>query len=197
MTPQTALAVACITWLVSWIAAAFWSDRASARPGWDRETFYRALNVGGGIILFGDFAHGRWYGRTLWPVGNTLGWTLVAVAVIGFAFTWWARLHLGRLWSANVTRKADHHVVDTGPYALVRHPIYTGIILATIAIVIMRATVLAAVGACIMTLGWWIKARLEERFLREQLGKEQYDAYAARVPMLVPFTAFNTSRGNP
>jgi protein-S-isoprenylcysteine O-methyltransferase Ste14 len=53
--------------------------------------------------------------------------------------------------------------------------------------VAMRATVLAAVGASIMILGFWIKARLEERFLREELGAMEYDGYAARVPMLVPF----------
>lgn len=180
-----ALAGSC--WIVSWIVAAFWSAPASARPGWNRESLYRLLNVVGAILLFAVYAPHRWFGRALWPVGNTLGWTLVAMAVVGFAFTWWARLHLGRLWSAHVMRKADHHVVDTGPYALVRHPIYTGIILATIAIVAMQATVLSAAGACIMTLGWWFKARLEERFLREQLGAAAYDRYAARVPMLIPF----------
>ena len=46
----------------------------------------------------------------------------------GLAFCWWARLHLGAMWSGTVTRKDDHHIVDTGPYGLVRHPIYTGLI---------------------------------------------------------------------
>src|SRR5438445_12979167 len=52
---------------------------------------------------------------------------MVAVTV------WWARIHLGRLWSSNVTRKKNHHVVDSGPYGIVRHPIYTGVIVASIA----------------------------------------------------------------
>ena len=68
-----------------------------------------------------------------------------------------------------------------------RHPIYTGITLATIATAPMRGTIAAWFGVVVMTLGWYVKARLEERFLREQLGAEAYNAYAARVPMLVPF----------
>lgn len=54
----------------------------------------------------------------------------IAVMIAGFAFCWWARIHLGRLWSMRVTKKEGHHVVDTGPYGVVRHPIYTGILVA-------------------------------------------------------------------
>jgi protein-S-isoprenylcysteine O-methyltransferase Ste14 len=86
-----------------------------------------------------------------------------------------------------VQRKADHRVVDTGPYAIVRHPIYTGVIVAMAAVTAQHATAFAIAGMTIMTAGWWIKARLEERFLREQLGFAAYDAYASRVGMLVPF----------
>ena len=78
-------------------------------------------------------------------------------------------------------------MIDTGPYAIVRHPIYTGIILAAFATAAIKGTVFALAGAAIMTLGFWIKARLEERFLRQELGAAGYDAYSRRVPMLVPF----------
>ena len=68
-----------------------------------------------------------------------------------------------------------------------RHPIYTGIIVASAATAALRATAGAWLGVALMTLGWYVKARLEERFLREQLGPDNYDAYARRVPMLIPF----------
>ena len=123
----------------------------------------------------------------LWHAGPALAWTLAGLALAGFAFTWWARVHIGRLWSSSVTRKADHHIVDTGPYGLVRHPIYTGITLAGFATAAEQGTLVAFAGAAVMMLGWYVKARLEERFLREQLGSQAYDAYARRVPMLVPF----------
>ena len=67
-----------------------------------------------------------------------------------------------------------------------RHPIYTGIILASVATAAMRGTALAWLGEWAMTTGWVIKARLEEEFLREQLGADVYGEYARRVPMLAP-----------
>jgi len=77
-------------------------------------------------------------------------------------------------------------VIDTGPYGLVRHPIYSGITLASIATAALRGTASAWLGAAVMTLGWYVKARMEEGFLREELGEDAYDAYARRVPMLIP-----------
>ena len=187
MTPFSAMNWTCLAWIVSWMLAARWSSPASARPGFGREWKHHFVTMIGIVLLFAVSAPTEWYGRRLWPVSDVLGWALVGVAIAGFAFTWWARLHLGRLWSATVQRKADHRVVDTGPYAIVRHPIYTGVIVAMAAVTAQRATVFALAGMTIMTAGWWIKARLEERFLREQLGLAAYDAYATRVPMLVPF----------
>jgi protein-S-isoprenylcysteine O-methyltransferase Ste14 len=78
-------------------------------------------------------------------------------------------------------------VVNTGPYRVVRHPIYTGIIIATFATAIDKGTYVAVAGAVLMLVGWFIKARVEERFLRVQLGVDAYDAYARRTAMLIPF----------
>ncbi len=95
-------------------------------------------------------------------------------------------MHLGRLWSGSVTLKPDHRVVDTGPYRLVRHPIYTGLILSALATAAEKGTVLGLAGFASIVLGFWIKAKFEEGFLRQELGREAYDSYAARTPMLVP-----------
>ena len=56
--------------------------------------------------------------------------TLSAIMLIGLSLTWWARVHLGRLWSGVITRKESHRLIQTGPYALVRHPIYVGLVIA-------------------------------------------------------------------
>jgi len=61
------------------------------------------------------------------------------------------------------------------------------VIVAGLATAGLRGTGVALAGALLLILGWYLKARLEERFLREQLGREAYDAYASRVPMLLPF----------
>jgi protein-S-isoprenylcysteine O-methyltransferase Ste14 len=72
-------------------------------------------------------------------------------------------------------------------YRIVRHPIYTGILLAVYASAAAKGTILGLLGALLITLGIWMKARLEERWLREELDPGAYDDYRGRVSMLVPF----------
>src|SRR4029453_16895073 len=108
-----------------------------------------------------------------------------ALVIAGLAFAWWGRLYLGPLWSARIARAEGHRVVMTGPYALVRHPIYTGVVTAIIATAAVEWRWQAMLGAAIVAVSFWLRAKLEERFLREELGQDAYDAYARRVPMLI------------
>ena len=170
-----------LVWVVSWWAAAYWSDRAVKGPGLKPQLAHNLLTIAGALLLFAFNST-----DTALRLPYAWRWATLGLAAAGFAFTWWARVTLGRFWARNVSRKEDHRVIDTGPYALVRHPIYTGIILATIATALLKATLIAWAGVAMMTLGWYVKARLEERFLHAELGAA-YDAYQARVPMLVPF----------
>ena len=182
MSPYDSIFALWVVWAASWLIAAFWSDRAARRPPMGSEMLYRLVTVIGFFLLFTPERHSR----PQWFLHGSIAWVPVGFVLAGFLFCWWARLHLGRLWSGFVTRKADHHIVDTGPYAIVRHPIYTGIILAAFATAAAKGTALGLLGAAIGTFGFWIKARLEERFLRQELGADAYDAYRRRVPMLVP-----------
>ena len=182
--PFGALVTAWMLWVMSWLMASFWSDRTQARPMLGSQMLYRLLSVVGAVMLF-DFRH--WGAPPLWSLDDAGAWAMVGVAILGFLFCWWARLHLGRLWSSSVTRKADHHIVDTGPYRLVRHPIYTGLIIAAFATALQRGTLVSVIGFAVLTFSFWIKARLEETFLRSQLGAEAYDPYARRTGMLAPF----------
>jgi protein-S-isoprenylcysteine O-methyltransferase Ste14 len=175
-----------IAFALSWLAAAAWSSAPANRVGFAKEIGYRIVLVIGGIAFFIP-AHGYEGPLRLWYPTRDAAWICVGITVLGFAFAWWARIYLGSLWSGQVTTKADHRVVDRGPYGLVRHPIYTGILLAVFATAAAKGTVLALAGAALITVGIWMKARLEERWLREQLGADAYDSYRRRVPMLVPF----------
>lgn len=172
-------------WILSWLIAAVWTGRTAARPAIGSQVVYRLTVFGGMVLLFDRFTLDD--ASPLWSLPPPLGWAMVALTAAGFTFCWWARLYLGRLWSSSVTLKEDHHVVDTGPYALVRHPIYTGILVAAAATAIEQGAATSLVGLALITLGYWIKARLEESFLREELGRESYDAYARRTGMLLPF----------
>ena len=91
------------------------------------------------------------------------------------------------LWSGRITRKSDHHLLDTGPFSIVRHPIYTGILLAVLATMLVKGTVPGVAGAIVITLGLWLKARMEEKWLGQELGLNVYGDYTRRVSMLVPF----------
>ena len=89
--------------------------------------------------------------------------------------------------SNTITRKEGHRIIDTGPYGLVRHPIYTGLIGGMLATSVAVGTVTAMLGAALISLGMWQKARMEEGFLTKELGADAYGPYCRRVPMLVPF----------
>ena len=159
----------------------------AGRVALKRQRLYRLLTLAGGIFLFGGY-HAAIRGHAgIWTLGTDVRWGLFAVVVLSFLFAWWARLYLGPLWSSSVTRKQGHHVVDTGPYAIVRHPIYTGIIAAGIATAAQEGTWPALAGVALWIIGFRVKATLEEHFLREELGGETYDSYRRRVPMLLPF----------
>ena len=190
--PELVIVCLWVAWWISWTLAALWRDRASKQPPLFSQVAYRLLGISGFLLLFASLYPPA--DVPLWRVPDTIQWALVGLGAAGFAFAWWARIHLGRLWSSNVGRKADHRIVDSGPYGIVRHPIYTGIIVAAAGTAALRATAGAWMGMVLLTVGWYLKARLEERFLREQLGAERYDAYATRVPMLVPRSLF--VRGN-
>jgi len=186
MHPMTAIGFLWLAWLVSWVAASSWTEHTEKRVGILAEARYRtALLLGTILVLVPSRGHAAV--PRLWAPTSMEGWVCVALVAAGIAFCWWARLHLGRLWSGDVTRKAGHRVIDTGPYALVRHPIYSGLLLAIFATMAARGTLWGVAGTVVLTLGIWLKARLEERFLRDELGPA-YDDYARRIPMLVPFT---------
>jgi protein-S-isoprenylcysteine O-methyltransferase Ste14 len=185
--PEAACYAIWIIWAASWWLAAAWSSRTQSSAGVAKQLPYRLITLAGFVLLFGvRIARPAFQ---LWTLPDVVSWTMPVLCLIGFAFAWWARLHLGKLWSAFVTRKSDHRIIDTGPYGIVRHPIYTGIILAVFAVALIKGTVIAIAGASVATLGFWIKARLEERFLGEQLDAKAYDDYRQRVPMLIPFAA--------
>jgi protein-S-isoprenylcysteine O-methyltransferase Ste14 len=173
-------------WGATWMAAAWWSNRTERSPGLGREIGYRVV-MAIGVVLVAYPAH-RYEGMLrLWRLSRPEAFACLALTVAGFAFVWWARIHLGRLWSGRVTKKEGHRVVDTGPYGVVRHPIYTGLLFSVLATILAKGTVLGLAGAAILTLGVWMKARLEERWLSAELGPDEYAAYRRRVPMLVPF----------
>ena len=184
--PTQLLAVIWIAWLISWVAASFWSGRTQKHVMTRDSQAYR-IPILAGAILFTPWTAEILREKPVWQFGNTGVYVLAGLTLAGISFTWWARLHLGRFWSNAITRKEGHRVIDTGPYGLVRHPIYTGLIAGMLATGVAVGTLTAMLGAVLISLGMWQKARMEERFLTNELGADAYGQYCRRVPMLVPF----------
>ncbi len=193
--PQNAIYIPWTLWAVTWIIAAGWANRTVKGAGVSRQAPYRFFTTFGFVFLLISFIGSTqplmWMDllfHRFWKFSLEIQWAMVGLAAVGFLFCWWARIHLGALWSGRITRKEGHRVVDTGPYRLVRHPIYTGILTAALATMLLKGTTTAVIGFVLLVIGYWMKGKLEERFLREELGPAEYDAYRARTPMLVPFS---------
>jgi len=125
-------------------------------------------------------AHGLWRGAL-----STMEAGFV-LEMLGMGFAIWARGYLGSLWSSDVALREGHHVVSAGPYRLVRHPIYSGILLAMLGtFIISGATLwLVILAAYAAYTGW--KALNEERLLIRELGDE-YAQYRSHTRMLIPW----------
>jgi protein-S-isoprenylcysteine O-methyltransferase Ste14 len=131
--------------------------------------------------LPGDSLVGRMFPATL-----TVYLVGTAITAAGLAFSVWARVVLGRNWSGTVTLKEGHELVRSGPYRLVRHPIYTGLLVAFIGSAVARGEWRGVLAVAIAFVALWRKLQLEERWMEETFG-EAYARYRAEVPALIPF----------
>jgi protein-S-isoprenylcysteine O-methyltransferase Ste14 len=120
------------------------------------------------------------------PATPATFWIGVALVFLGLAFAMWARVHIGSNWSGTVTVKENHVLIRTGPYRFVRHPIYTGLLVAILGSGVARAELRAVWALALCAIAFTIKLRLEERWMRQVFG-EEYVRYSAQVPALVPF----------
>lgn len=184
--PTEILALLWLAFLLSWVGASFWQGQTKKQVMTLESQRYRLPILVGGI-LYTPFIAEILGWKPLWVLGNT-GITIAAIlSAAGIAFAWWGRLHLGKFWSNTITHKEDHRVIDTGPYGIVRHPIYTGLIFGMLVTGVAIGLVTTILGAILISLGMWQKGRMEEVFLSKELGEDAYGAYCRRVPMIIPF----------
>jgi protein-S-isoprenylcysteine O-methyltransferase Ste14 len=106
--------------------------------------------------------------------------------VAGVAFAIWAREHLGKLWSGTITLKEGHRIVQSGPYRLARHPIYTGILTGVVGVVLARGDLASLLALVLFALGVARKIAIEEKLLGSRFG-EEYAAYRKKVRAIIPF----------
>lgn len=176
-----------VLWIVWWLAAVT-SKRSVQRQTSGSRLLQSGLFLLGMVLIFniGRFFTQGWLIRRLTPQTPAWVFTGAVLTLAGVLFCLWARVTLGSNWSGRVTIKQDHELVLRGPYTLVRHPIYTGLLFGMLGTSLVYGLARCFVGLLVCLLGLWLKAQTEEQFMVQQFG-QQYLDYRSRVRALVPF----------
>jgi protein-S-isoprenylcysteine O-methyltransferase Ste14 len=174
-----------VVWLVYWTAMAFTAKRTIERSN---GIWYRLIFAAGliGLISLNPLSSKLALNSHLWQTTTALGVLTDCIVLAGFAFTVWARITLGRNWSGDVAFKQDHELIESGPYSLVRHPIYTGLILMALGTAINYGQAIGFVLFVVLCIGAWLKFRQEEQLMIKHFP-EDYAEYKQRVHALIPF----------
>jgi protein-S-isoprenylcysteine O-methyltransferase Ste14 len=175
-----------ITLGVIWAFGALLTKRTARAQTASSRLIQAGFAVGGFLLLLRPNLGIGPLGWRFLPESAAAAYTGLALSVCGAALAVWARIFLGRNWSAVVTIKQDHEIIRRGPYALVRHPIYSGLLLAMLGTALALGEVRGLLAVGLTFLGWWLKLQTEERFLTEQFGT-QYTRYQQEVKALIPF----------
>jgi len=167
---------------VYWSIAAKNSAEAKSAESSGSRRVHQALLNGGILLLFLPIP-----GLRQAFVPGSLAWILAGLFVeaASFGLAIWARRHLGGNWSGRIEIKTDHALVRTGPYRLLRHPIYTAILGLSVGTALVDGETHALVGLAMNVLAYWRKIRMEEAKLREAFGPD-YDDYSRATWRLVP-----------
>ena len=174
-----------IVFLIYWIVSAIRTRVTVQTESFASRYAILLIEVVGFVLLFRHsagigFLGTRFMHRTLASViaGLILLWMGISLAI-------WARYHLAEYWSARITIKEHHQLIRTGPYARLRHPIYSGLILAAIGSAVVIDQWRCVLGVCLILTGYCIKARKEETMLTQQFG-EAFREHQKHAGFLIP-----------
>lgn len=183
MTPFAALWLA---WLGYWIVAAQNTKTTQRRETRGSRIGHVLLSFLAAVLLAFRNLPVPWLNERFVPETMVTYWAGLLMVLVGLAFAVWARRTLGRNWSGTVTVKQDHELIRTGPYRYVRHPIYSGILLAVLGTAVAFGEWRGLLAFILLTASLLLKVRMEERFMSESFPNE-YPRYRAEVPALIPF----------
>jgi protein-S-isoprenylcysteine O-methyltransferase Ste14 len=174
-----------VAWIAIWITWAFQSKRTQQREGLDSRLSYTILGWAAGYLMFSAKGVPGWWNSDIFAYRMWIGQCGVAITALGFAITFWARAILGGNWSSSVTIKVGHELVRTGPYRWVRHPIYTGMIVAMTGTALARDEWRGVAAIVLLWLSFTVKRLKEEAFMRQTFGA-QYDEYSRTTGAIFP-----------
>jgi protein-S-isoprenylcysteine O-methyltransferase Ste14 len=174
-----------IAWLIYWAVSA-----QNVRPAQTLEPLPWRITTPlmmtlAAMLVFSRFLRFGPLARRFVPETPRIAGTAIFLVIAGLAISVWARRHLGQFWSSRVTLKTDHQLIQSGPYARVRHPIYSGLLLALIGTALFVGEWRAVAGVALVFATHWHKARREEALLSHEFGVD-YEQYCRRTGSLIP-----------
>jgi len=167
-----------------WIVSAFSAKRTKEQSPVPHRLFYFVLTVAAALLLNASARITNW-NRTIIPQTAVSGVSGDVVLFAGLLIAVWARRTLGGNWSGRVMLKEDHELIQRGPYRVVRHPIYSGLLLMILGTAILIGQVGGFVVLAFCFCGLWVKLKREEALLNKHFP--EYPAYKSRTTALVPF----------
>jgi protein-S-isoprenylcysteine O-methyltransferase Ste14 len=184
--PSTLSAAEWMALVLVWVVSALRTKRTIQNQSSTWQLLYTAILVVGVYLIFAKQSGIPWLDRQLFLVTVRIALAGFLAVLMGVVFSIWARLMLGDNWSNRVTVKENHTLVRRGPYRIVRHPIYSGILLGMLGSALQRGEMCSFVGVIICGLSFWLKTRAEEQFMVQRFG-EEYRQYRHKVKALAPF----------
>ena len=175
-----------ILFAVIWLVAAFATKKSVYRESRLQRLRYMIPLLLGWFLLAKGHRLSDPLNHRVIPHLEALAWIGAGLCIAGLIFCVCARFTLGRNWSGVVTLKGGHQLITSGPYALVRHPIYTGLLTMFVATVIVLGHVAGIIAMPFVIVSFWIKLRYEEKLMLKKFPVE-YAAYQQRVKRIIPF----------
>jgi protein-S-isoprenylcysteine O-methyltransferase Ste14 len=174
-----------IIFLVVWAVAALRTKQTLQRESIGSRLLYSLPVAIAFFILFNNDIPLGWVQMSLGPRTLAVSTVGLALTALGIAFAIWARFYIGTNWSGSVTVKVGHELIRSGPYAWVRHPIYSGILLAALGTAIVCREPRGIIALLLLWIAFTTKSRVEERFMRQTFGSA-YDDYSLTTGALFP-----------
>jgi len=178
--------VCWIIFVIVWLLGAAWTKRTIYRESSAERTRYWLALVIGYFLVIKSSGFPPPFDWLVVPHTTSSAWSGVFLCVSGLVFAIWARLILGRNWSGVVTLKEGHELIERGPYRVVRHPIYTGILAMLAGTTIALGYFGSFIGFLLVFVSFWVKLKREEDLMLAHFPAK-YAAYQRRVKRIIPF----------
>ncbi|MGA2913216.1 MAG: isoprenylcysteine carboxylmethyltransferase family protein [Methanoregula sp.] len=181
------LLTAALVWVVFWVYwfISAWMIRSPLKRQQSRWSWILFVLLWCFWVLYSSGSATGFLVQRAIPDSLIIGLSGTIITLSGLGFAVWARVHLGKYWSSMPAIRVDHKLIRTGPYSLVRHPIYTGILFGVAGTAIIIGEPLGLIAFFLILVVYLWKIRMEEKYLQEEFG-EDYARYKKEVPALIP-----------